>query len=634
MRLPTGQNNRRYTAVVPRLNGGLDRRSGIAHVADNAVWECENLWWREGTLRPRDGFYVSEEERVELPPGVLVHTYEEGDHRPLILVHGDGGLQAVRRHPTTGKAVRRWLLSRAATTHAFCVPAGGDWARRYSMLVFAEGHIWGAELATADWRELTEVYVPLALTDAIPHPQKTGACTGIRYENANRLTPWFRSEFRCDGAGSYFRLPFAPLTGEVELTWEWNEKTLHGVIAAGDTFTILDGEFEAHIDRETGWFWINFVGFAPEPLPASERCNLHIKACRAVDDDERQTVFSAESACWFGGKREGIAGERRLFLGCGSQLVWSAAENPLYFPVENVSTVGRSVETITALHRQGERLVIFKERELYSLENELVTDKAYPCHTAVFPITPLDGQRGCDLPQTIALRGNRLTWACSDGVVYTLSAFGSLTQPSLTRLSAPIEPLLQQNGAPTRASALVEQGVYWLQWDAQLFVLSEDASPVWYRFTLPRTGLTYERLFSLSGRWRFVATFPTTDGTSLFLVRLHGTEDCCVRETGGELSYFRKPIPTAFCTKSYDMGNPETAKEVLAVAVEVQTPSAVQFTCLTERGEVYRVEMPPPADGLIRFFPAVWRCRRLAVRVAGDAVCVNSLSIQLRGGMT
>lgn len=633
MTLPTPFKNSRYTATVPRLNGGLDCQSGGAHIEDNAVSAVENLWWRQGALRTRPGVHIEDLGAVALGEDATVRAYEDGD-RVLLVVHAGGNLRVYHCSLLQPSVSGELLLEATTSTAAFCVKAAGEWAQHYSWLLFAENRIWGFESDTLVVRELTgAIYVPLVLTDATPLKAQEDSRTGTVLESENLLTPWFRCEYRSDGVGTQYRLPRTNLTGAVTVEWRDTAGSYYAEIPAAADSAAFSNGMVANVDRKTGWFWFDEGGGAPLAVAAADTCNITITAARTFDGSERATVFEAETACWFGGKRSGIAGGTRLFLGNGSKLLWSALENPFYFPADNYVYVGDPDQAITALHRQGERLVIFKPREVYSAEHESVSDSTRPAHTAAFPLTPLQDDVGCDLPRTVALRGNRLVWACSDGAVYTLSAFGSLTQPSVTKLSAAVEPLLQETGAPVTASAAMEDGVYWLQWDEKLLVLCEGDSPTWYRFTLPETGLSLLWLFTARGKLRIPALFYGSGGETLFWLTLQGQRDQSVTlgETG--FVYTEHPIPTMVCTKSYDMGEPHTYKQVLGIAAEVTADSAVRVTCLTERGEISLQPATPTADGLMRLAPAIDRCRRLAVKLQGDNLRVDSLAIQLRGGM-
>ncbi len=631
MKLPAFGSNRRVTATLPALTGGVQRQQGIAHVADNALWEGENLWWQQGALRPRPGFFTAERRAAYVGQTASLRWCTDGNERLVALALTDGKLRLYVYTPDT-QTTSLFVLDETADTLGYAVPAGGSRAAFDTLLVFAGERIWGVNVETRATVELTgAVHIPLRLTEATPARQKSETFwSGIFPESANRLTPWFYSEFRSDGEGIYYRLPCGGITGGVSVTWSSGEAGYALEIPADATSAETEDGIRVQLDRRGGWLWFQ-EGGSNQVLPAADACNLWVYAATASCD--KQAVFSATSACWFGGKRSGVAGGTRLFLANGSRLLWSALENALYFPVENEAAVGLPTQAITALHRQADRLVIFKERELYSAEYEAVTGSDLPAETAAFPLTPLHGEIGCDLPDTVALRGSRLTWACRDGTVYTLSAFGSLTQPSVTRLSAAVEPLLRENGPPATAAGALWDGRYWLLWDRQLLVLEGESDPVWHTFTVPDTGAVLQTVRGVGSTLLIPALLRHSGGLSLLWYTPEGEQDCHV--TAGEtgLQVTRRPIPTRLCTKAYDMGEPDTYKQVLGVVAELAAHGAVQATYLTERGERLDCPAVPGADGLLRLSPALTRCRRFALRLTGDNLILESLAIHFKGGL-
>lgn len=88
--------------------------------------------------------------------------------------------------------------------------------------------------------------------------------------------------------------------------------------------------------------------------------------------------------------------------------MWSALNNPLYWPENNYARIGDNTQAVTALAQQGNTLIIFKEREIYYSEyvastldaedfvNGSVLDTEV--NAAYFPVTPLSADIGCDCP--------------------------------------------------------------------------------------------------------------------------------------------------------------------------------------------------------------------------------------------
>lgn len=167
------------------------------------------------------------------------------------------------------------------------------------------------------------------------------------------------------------------------------------------------------------------------------------------------------SGCeWFGGSGEGLSGGTRLFLYGGeyepNHLMWSDVDNPLYFPENNDVYVGDQSDKITKIAKQSSMLAIFKKYSVhcatyvdnstsYTTEdvlNGLVSDVASV--SAIFPLTQISGEIGCDLPSTVQLCDNHLVWCNSDGRIYTLKTADQYSENNVYELSYPVFPLIKK----------------------------------------------------------------------------------------------------------------------------------------------------------------------------------------------
>ena len=189
--------------------------------------------------------------------------------------------------------------------------------------------------------------------------------------------------------------------------------------------------------------------------------NLIINSYIEVDEKAKRRVFMQGEGMWFGGASHGINGGSRLFL-CGntdkqegSLIVWSGLNNPLYFGENCYAYVGGKSKKVTAFGRQDDKLVIFKENEIYytyykqsssidasDLINQTVVD--YEANSVFFPIVLLNGGIGCDCPRTIQLCRNRLVWANSNAKVYTLCTMSQYNERSVYDISEMVENKLKK----------------------------------------------------------------------------------------------------------------------------------------------------------------------------------------------
>lgn len=186
--------------------------------------------------------------------------------------------------------------------------------------------------------------------------------------------------------------------------------------------------------------------------------NMEIIAPCPNSKENYEKVLNMTCSEWFGGGSEGIYGGIHLFLGGNTKdeekalVCWSDMDRPLYFSENGYAYAGDKSQRVTAFGKQGESLIIFKERETYAtqyasnsspmvaadVENNAIVDIA--ASEVTFPMVQVHGFLGCDCPDTVQLCRNRLVWAHSDGKVYTLVSANQWNERSIFEVSAMIEP--------------------------------------------------------------------------------------------------------------------------------------------------------------------------------------------------
>ncbi len=189
--------------------------------------------------------------------------------------------------------------------------------------------------------------------------------------------------------------------------------------------------------------------------------NLEIIAPCPNSKENYEKVLNMTTNEWFGGGSEGIYGGIHLFMGGNTGekekalVCWSDFNKPLYFSENCYAYVGDKAQRVTAFGKQGESLMIFKERELYatqysSLNSAIDADSAInqsvvdvTASEVIFPMIQVHGFIGCDCPNTVQLCRNRLVWAHSDRKIYTLTSASQWNERSVYEVSGMIESLLQ-----------------------------------------------------------------------------------------------------------------------------------------------------------------------------------------------
>ena len=228
-------------------------------------------------------------------------------------------------------------------------------------------------------------------------------------------------------------------------------------------------------------------GTTVKVLTASEFVEDNMTITAPCYKGDLSKVYCMEHCVWFGGAANGINGGSRLFLGGNTEhrslMLWSALDNPLYFPENNYAYVGKNGEAITGFGKQNDMLVIFKENEVYytryvqnaditadNLINQTIID--YQAASVYFPIVQLHTEIGCNVPDSIQLCRNRLVWAHTSGNIYTLVSANQYNERNIYSLSAMIERGLSISKNATSADW---NGYYCLLCNDKLWLLSYDS---------------------------------------------------------------------------------------------------------------------------------------------------------------
>ncbi len=200
--------------------------------------------------------------------------------------------------------------------------------------------------------------------------------------------------------------------------------------------------------------------------------NMEIILPCVATKENYEKVLNMTVNDWYGGGTEGIYGGAHLFLAGNTKesekalVVWSDLNKPLFFSENGYAYVGDKSQRVTAVEKQGESLIILKEREIYStqymsasttidaknLENQSVVD--ITSAEVTFPMLQVHGFIGCDCPNTVQMCRNRLVWLHSDGKVYTLTNANQYNERSILEVSSMIERDLGAQAAASLRSAL------------------------------------------------------------------------------------------------------------------------------------------------------------------------------------
>lgn len=609
------RNNPRMTAVMPTFSGGLNLHAGQAQIADTELADCENLLYENGQLRTRDGFVPGASARYPYAE----HTVESRHftHRGRVwwweqttfTQHGGPYTRFTlyECRQANCEPIERFRHDcYGGVQTGLCVPSGG--ARRDCRLLvyLSDGSVFGVGDGGAV--DLTdEVYRPLCRINGTPTLTRDGAVSGVAVEGRNRLTPQFRLAFTADGEGLYYPLP--------------SDATALSATVGTVTYLRDDSSGEYTLRSERGVCWFERAGVATA-LPAGAHNAVVITA---TGEASPFPIYEMRSGCWYGGQGNSPEGTRLFLMGESDTLIYSAADDPLYFPDSCYLRVGSPCEAITALGRQRDDLIVFKQRELYAVgyrqgetvhadavESGLITD--LHAAVAVFPLTLIDDTVGCDLPDTVEVLDGQLIWGCRDRTVYTLCDPTSALPYRIKELNRAVSSDFLPY--PRTVSGVTFRSRYYLLWDGALWVYGDG---VWFRWSWPQNGATPLAVLATD-----VLLVLGEDDQRRYLF-FQGGDDVTV--TGESF-----PVIGRMRTKSFDFGTPETYKAVTAVAAEAGGRN-IRPRYHTERETVTDSIHTPDRGGLLQLTPSLPRLRRFALELEGEGLTVGAVTVTVKGGM-
>ena len=340
--------------------------------------------------------------------------------------------------------------------------------------------------------------------------------------------------------------------------------------------------------------------------------------------DMMKKVFGMCRGIWFGGSANGISDGSRLFL-CGNRddgekslLVWSSLNNPLYFPENNYAYVGDKSQGVTAFGRQGENLIIFKEKSTYytyyvtnnsiaaeDLINQSVVD--YEASQVYFPIVQLNANVGCDCPGSVQLCRNRLVWANSDGNVYTLYSNNQYSERTIYKVSDMIISALVKENDLKNAVSCDFEGHYLLGVGNKIYVMdynsygyqyassyskSEDSNALipWYVWKFDNDGFI-GKIFAMDNKLMLMNSFQTNDGVILTFSTLSADENTAndnilIFNQNDELEIIEKKINSKLQTKLFDFSAAGYLKNVdrVSIAFGNNGGEPINVSFLTDKG--------------------------------------------------
>ena len=618
------KSNAQGTFMIDGFKDGI----GYGTLNANQFAELVNLWWKDGKLATRPGIKALPKTYRNFNGNALVNVTggnrdiptNDGICRRLAFIYkrntGTGAVYDVEMSSIgyDGKENRSTIIAGAGESSFSSVmlveSGGGRWqgtAAGGAIAFIGQGGkgSGGRILAqpadfSSPWVDITEqAYIPLVMINAKGSPTLEQAQNGgIIYEGFNLLTPKFRARFTTnDEEGKFYFLPVKQLDNS-EITVKYTDSTgtvYTYVIPENSNMSEVDSDgIAVCVDRVGGYVYCyqpskGYIRWFPSSGISN---NLEVIASKTRDEG-MDKICSMRFCTWFGGDKNGIQGGPRLFVG-GHRLFpnliyWSDADNPLYFPENNFAYIGDAGQFVTAFAKQGEKLIIFKESEVYyatytsgSRVSKYLLDGSVidaTSNEAGFPVSPIHPSVGCDCPETIQLCGNRLVWATSSGRVFALNPANQYSENSVIEISGAVQQQLKSIGSTALKSAVSADycGHYILLAgnDAFLFNYNEakfqhyGANLVpWVRW---KFDLQAKPLFMMSNGFSLALCSKIDSGGFNGRITALLDEGCdeILYFLGGNLTVNEREIEFKARTGLYDFKYAERNKDVRALLLEI-----------------------------------------------------------------
>lgn len=414
--LPQEPEEPMYEWRPPNLGGGYNINDLEMNLPDNQSPRLLNMWYADRVLSKRYGqdWFLA----ADLSAHPILSVYEKKYKGYVIFA------QSTKLYKLN--------LATAATTEIH----SGLTANKGSFFVMNDilYYINGAQFVQWNGSAAASVtgYIP---TVVIVRPPAGG---GTVTDNYNRLAPGFRNSFNGDGVSTLYYM------------------TLTGLDAA--TVTLLIGGVAktegTHftVDRTAGT--VNFAaGSTPHGAPASGTNNVIITAYK-TDSTALNSILNCKYSITFGG-----ANDSRVFF-CGNatgSFYWSALLDPTYWPEQSYNIFDGNDTDCTGFGKQYDVLMVFKPYATFGVEY------SFDGSVVSFPTKTINPNIGCDMPYTIRLVNNRLTWCNTYAGVHTLSSTLIKDERNVRALSRNINGTLNRSGLlnETNANLIAATGFDW-----------------------------------------------------------------------------------------------------------------------------------------------------------------------------
>lgn len=265
-------------------------------------------------------------------------------------------------------------------------------------------------------------YIPTITISRTP----TGG--GTANEQINLLQPGFKDSFSGNGTATAFQLSQTVLDATA--------------ITAVVNGTAINEDAGLTVNRTTG-----IVTFTSAPSTGTNNVVITAYKTQAVYANR---ILNCTMAISYGGEND----TRMFFAGnpnFSNRLFRSGVADPTYWPDLTFQNVGSDAEAITGLAKHFDKLIVFKERSIFSVvyDNTPYQSMWGSAQTSVsFPTAPLNSAIGCNMPGSIQIIDNNVVFGNTENGLFILVSSATKDERIVRPISGNI------NGNPIRPGFL------------------------------------------------------------------------------------------------------------------------------------------------------------------------------------
>ncbi len=606
---------------VGALDGGIDLKNSPETIRDNCVCDCVNMWYKDSAFCTRPGFKGDPQKVVS----TAIYGYE-GEYTyeitDTVVYYLDRYQKIAVAHAFVDEYAHYinvylvdlyGVLTPIGTlpfmrydSNEFHVPisiqffngrpqqGGGVFAMVALQNLYAMEDriykIYEIDQEFSEWIKVESYYIPTVYINgrgnkySVAKTEKgLNFATPKTLESQNMLEGKFHAYYTSDSYSNTFRLPFNGIANKevvcrvysaLDEYTEW--KFAPGVTSVTRAF--LGISITAVVDRKKGAVYFQKDG-SDFPLPligVYPENNIKITACKEIEDGIAKIV-GAQCTLRNNSKLLVAGGEG------GNTIYVSDYENPLYFPKAASVDVGEGNALVTGMVASGEKILVFKEHELYAVKvkqgadiNKISllsdNDKNFKAADS-FKVEQISKEIGCPNRKTIANCGTKSLWLSENNKVYMVDSSNSEIIEVTKDAGVALGSYKKMN-----FSAVGSYNHYILSHSRGLtvFDVSDSKNISAFPWQQPEGvrivgGLCQETTF-----W-FLCTGE--DESLIFMLKLEGDSDTLFfYDQDGMLSSRQVEVGSGFTTKHYAISKKSELKNIESVYLSLLAKSRVKIS--------------------------------------------------------